>query len=139
MDIDNAGEMGEVDNEIDLTAISEGIESSEDEQDVTNGFDTRLSNKELFMIRCRIMGKVCRVIIDSGSTNNMISEEAVEKLKLERISHANPFKVTWLNKKQHVLVGEQAWVEFTIGKYKDKLLYDIIPMDACHLLLGRSW
>ena len=94
--------------------------------------------RALSRIRCKIMGKVCRVIIDSGSTDNIISEEVVEKLKLERIQHANPYKVTWLSKKQHVLVGEQTWV-FTIRRYKDRVLCDILLMDACHLLHGRPW
>ena len=58
---------------------------------------------------------------------------------MERIPHANPHKVTWLNRKQHFLVGEKAWVEFTIGRYKDKVLYEILPMDACHHLLGSPW
>lgn len=26
-----------------------------------------------------------------------------------------------------------------IGKYEDSILYDILPMEACHLLLGRPW
>ena len=95
--------------------------------------------RSLFRIKCKIMGKVCRVIIDSGSTDNIVSEEAVSKLKLKRISHTNPYKVTWLNKGQDVLVNEQAWVEFSIGRYKDKVLCDVLPMDACHLLLGRPW
>lgn len=30
-------------------------------------------------------------------------------------------------------------VEFEIGEYKDKVLCDIVPMDACHLLLVRPW
>ena len=30
-------------------------------------------------------------------------------------------------------------VEFKIGGYNDKILYDVIPMDVCHLLLGRPW
>lgn len=84
-----------------------------------------------------MLGKVCKVIIDFGSTNNIISMEAIEKLRLKRIPHTNPYQVTWLNKDQHVLVNEQAWVEFSIGKYKDIILCDVIPMDACHLLLGR--
>ena len=25
------------------------------------------------------------------------------------------------------------------SKYKDKVWCDVIPMDACHLLLGRPW
>ena len=86
-----------------------------------------------------MMGKVCRVIIDSGSTDNIVLEEVVSKLKLTRIPHNNPYKVMWLNKGQHVLVNEQAWVEFSIARYKDKVLCDVLPMDACHLLLGRPW
>jgi hypothetical protein len=31
-------------------------------------------------------------------------------------------------------------VLFSIGKrYSDQIWYDTIPIDACHLLLGRSW
>jgi hypothetical protein len=30
-------------------------------------------------------------------------------------------------------------VEFKIGGYNDKILCDVIPMDVCHLLLGRPW
>jgi hypothetical protein len=26
-----------------------------------------------------------------------------------------------------------------IGGYNDKILCDVIPMDVCHLLLGRPW
>ena len=33
-----------------------------------------------FRIKCKITRKVCRVIIDLGSTDNIISEEAVEEL-----------------------------------------------------------
>lgn len=28
---------------------------------------------------------------------------------------------------------------FFIGKYEYEVLYDVVPMHACHLLLGRSW
>ena len=30
-------------------------------------------------------------------------------------------------------------MEFQIGTYKDVVLCDIIPMDVCHILLGRPW
>jgi len=30
-------------------------------------------------------------------------------------------------------------VQLSIGKYKDKVLCDIIFMEACHILLGRAW
>jgi hypothetical protein len=30
-------------------------------------------------------------------------------------------------------------VDTKIGRYNDKILCDVIPMDVCHLLLGRPW
>jgi hypothetical protein len=30
-------------------------------------------------------------------------------------------------------------VALYIGKYEDEVLYDVVPMHACHLLLGRPW
>ncbi|XP_059068531.1 uncharacterized protein LOC131859036 [Cryptomeria japonica] len=47
--------------------------------------------------------------------------------------------MTWLNKGEQVLVSEQSWVEFKIGSYEDKILCDIVPIDVCHLLLGKPW
>jgi hypothetical protein len=38
-----------------------------------------------------------------------------------------------------VSVTKQCLVEFKIGGYNDKVLCDVIPMDVCHLLLGRPW
>ena len=63
----------------------------------------------------------------------------VNKLGLKRYPHPNPYKVSWLSKEQQVVVHEQVNVEFQIGEYKDKIDYDVVEMDACHLLLGRPW
>ena len=30
-------------------------------------------------------------------------------------------------------------MSFSIGRYKDKVLCDIVPMHAGHILLGRPW
>lgn len=30
-------------------------------------------------------------------------------------------------------------MEFLIGRYKDKVTCDIMPMDVCHILLGKPW
>ena len=38
-----------------------------------------------------------------------------------------------------VLLSEQCLVKFKIGIYHDEVLCGIIPMDAYHLLLGRTW
>ena len=77
--------------------------------------------------------------MDSGSTKNIVSIEMVDRLKLRRIPHTTPCKVSWLNKGYNIVVDEKAMVEFEIGEYKDKVLCDIMPMDAYHLLLGHPW
>lgn len=63
----------------------------------------------------------------------------VEKLVLKRLKHPTPYKVSWLQKGHQLLVEEQCEVEFHIGRYKDKVICDIMPMDVCHILLGRPW
>jgi hypothetical protein len=82
---------------------------------------------------------VCKVIIDSGSIDNLVSTDMVEKLELKTTKHPNLYKVSWLQKGHQVMETQQCQVEFKIGGYKDEILCDVIPMDACHILLGRSW
>lgn len=56
------------------------------------------------------------MMINSGSTDNLVSEEVVKKLKLRRVPHRNPYKVSLLTKNQQTIIEEQAWVEFQLGK-----------------------
>ena len=95
--------------------------------------------KALFRTVCKSHGKCCKLIIDSGSTDNLVATKMVEKLGLKRLKHPTPYKVSWLQKGHQLLVDEQCEVEFHIGKYQDKVVCDIMPMDVCHILLGRPW
>jgi hypothetical protein len=93
----------------------------------------------LFRTSCKTKDRVCKVIMDSGSIDNLVSTKMVEKLDLETIAHPNPYKVSWLQKRHQVTITKQCLVEFKIGGYKDEILCDVIPMDICHILLGRPW
>ncbi|XP_074298968.1 uncharacterized protein LOC141629960 [Silene latifolia] len=95
---------------------------------------------QIFRSRCTIKGKVCNLIIDGGSCTNVASSTLVEKHSLPTQDHPCPYKLRWLNKGAEVRVDKQCLVSFSIGKnYVDEALCDVIPMDACHLLLGRPW
>ena len=63
----------------------------------------------------------------------------VNKLKLKSTIHPEPYRVAWLQKSHQVLVKEQHQVKFHIGSYQDEVRCDIIEMDACHILSGRTW
>ena len=94
----------------------------------------------IFQSRCTIGDKVCSLIIDSGSCANVASSTLVEKLGLPTIPHPQPYKIQWLSNGTSLQVAKQVLISFSIGKhYSDEILCDVIPMDACHLLLGRPW
>lgn len=61
----------------------------------------------------------------------------IDKLKLKRYKHNNPYQLSWLQKEHHLLVNEQSLVSLKIDNYNDKTLCDVMPIDACDLLLGR--
>lgn len=94
----------------------------------------------IFQSTCTILGKVCTFVIDSGSCDNLISEEAVQKLALKTENRPKPYKLQWLKKGGEVTVSKRALVHFSVGTtYKDDVWCDVVAMDACHLLLGRPW
>jgi hypothetical protein len=101
--------------------------------------ESSVQRTRIFRIACKTKGWACKVIVDNGSTDNLISTEMVEKLELEMTDHPSPYKVSWLQKGHQVNFTKQCLVEFKIGGYNDKILCDVIPMDVCHLLLGRPW
>ena len=45
----------------------------------------------------------------------------------------------WLNDSGEVKVTKQVTIPFSIGKYIDEVLCDMVPMQASHILLGRLW
>ncbi|XP_035542982.1 uncharacterized protein LOC118343747, partial [Juglans regia] len=95
--------------------------------------------ENLFHTRCFVNNKVCSVIIDGGSCTNVASTYLVEKLTLTTLKHPQPYRLQWLNECGEIKVTRQVLVALSIGKYEDEVLCDVVPMHACHLLLGRPW
>jgi hypothetical protein len=95
---------------------------------------------DIFKTHCSINGKKCNVIIDSGSWENIVSEEAVRKLNLSTTAHPHPYKLGWVNKGSEIMVNQRCVVDFAIGpNYSTSVRADVVPMDASHLILGRPW
>ena len=101
--------------------------------------ENTVQRNKLFWTSYKTKDRVCKIIVDSGSTNNLVSIEMVEKLELETIEHPSPYRFLWLQKGHQLNVTKQCLVEFKIGGYKDEILCDVIPMDVFHLLLGTPW
>uniref|UniRef100_A0A2N9FJK7 CCHC-type domain-containing protein n=1 Tax=Fagus sylvatica TaxID=28930 RepID=A0A2N9FJK7_FAGSY len=101
--------------------------------------DAKQQKENIFHTRCHVNNKVCSMIIDGGSCTNVASTILVEKLNLPTLKHSRPYKLQWLNDCGEVRVDRQVLVTFSIGKYLDEVLCDVVPMHAGHILLGRPW
>ncbi|KAF7801688.1 uncharacterized protein G2W53_040799 [Senna tora] len=73
------------------------------------------------------------------SVTNVASTTMVEKLNLPTVRHPRPYKLQWSNECGEIKVDKQVLVSFSIGKYCDEILCDVVPMHAGHILLGRPW
>src|SRR5207244_5427607 len=97
-------------------------------------------HSHIIFIMC-LIDKYCRVhnIIDGGSYNNLVNVAVVKKLGLTTREHPHPYHIQWFNNNGKVKVTQKARVHFSIGSYHDFADFDVVPMDACSLLLGRPW
>jgi hypothetical protein len=66
------------------------------------------------------------MIIDSGSYTNVASVTLVRKLGLNTIKHERPYQLQWLNECGVVRVNKQAMISFSVCKYKDEVLCDVV-------------
>ncbi|XP_074298843.1 uncharacterized protein LOC141629799 [Silene latifolia] len=94
---------------------------------------------QIFHTKCQVKDKWCSSIIDGGSCTNVASNEMVEKLKLPTTPHPKPYALHWLDDGNKVTITKQVRVTLTMGSYNDDILCDVVPMDACNVLLGRPW
>ncbi|XP_048605811.1 uncharacterized protein LOC125583220 [Brassica napus] len=84
--------------------------------------DDNPQRHNLFHSKCRIDGKVCKFIIDSGSSENVIAEEVVTKLHLPTELHPCPYKLAWLDTNTDLLITRRALISFSVGDvYKDQV------------------
>jgi hypothetical protein len=70
------------------------------EKEQREGSDNEYSwlRTNIFRTRCTSRGKVCQVIIDSGSCENKVSKEMVDKLKLFYETHLHPYQIAWFKR-----------------------------------------
>ncbi|KAL6351054.1 hypothetical protein AAG906_031640 [Vitis piasezkii] len=77
----------------------------------TNIFHTRMEHN----------GRALNVIIDNGSGMNVVSETAVERLGLKTENHPTPYKISWVNEANSVLVKQRCLYRFPIPRLDDML------------------
>jgi hypothetical protein len=68
-----------------------------------------------------------------------VSADFATKIGLMTHPHTHPYYIQWLNNSGKAKVTHTARVHFYIGTHYDYADCDVVPMQACSLLLGRPW
>jgi hypothetical protein len=137
---DHAGNEGTPDEYIDAGA-AEHYESLIVQRVLSAQMEKTEQNQQhtLFQTKCVIKEHSYRMIIDGDSCNNLASSKLVEKLALSTKPHPYPYHIQWLNNSGKAKVTRLVCINFAIGSYHDVVECDVVPMQACHILLGRPW
>jgi hypothetical protein len=97
----------------------------------------KLQRHNLFQIFFVVKNCRVRTIIDGGSCNNLVSADFVAKIGLTTRLHTHPYYIQWLNNSGKAKVTHTTRIHFSIGTYHDYADCDVVPMQACSLLLGH--
>jgi hypothetical protein len=137
---DHAGNEGPPDEHIDA-GVAEHYESLIEQRVLSAQMEKAEQNQrhKLFQTKCVIKERSYCMIIDGGSCNNLASSELVEKLALSTKPHPRLYHIQWLNNSGKAKVTRLVRINFAIGSYNDVVECDVVPMQACHILLGRPW
>ena len=63
----------------------------------------------------------------------------MDALGLRMWKHPQPHCVESMHHTGKLKVTHKVRINFSVGNYTDMVICDILPMDACQLLLGRPW
>ncbi|GKA57227.1 transposon ty3-I gag-pol polyprotein [Tanacetum coccineum] len=101
--------------------------------------DSSQRNK-IFQTKCLVKEKICSVIIDGGSCENLVFGALVKAFKPPTKLHLSPYQIGWIKKGPTLKVTEICKFPLAIRKHYNELVTcDVVEMEACHVLLGRPW
>ncbi|GJT00803.1 putative nucleotidyltransferase, ribonuclease H [Tanacetum coccineum] len=101
--------------------------------------DSSQRNKN-FQTKCLVKEKICSIIINGGSCENLVSKALVKAFKLPTKPHPSPYQIGRIKKGLTLKVTKICKVTLAIGKHYNELVTcDVVDMEACHVLLERPW
>ncbi|GJV69023.1 transposon ty3-I gag-pol polyprotein [Tanacetum coccineum] len=94
--------------------------------------DSSQRNK-IFQTKCLVKEKICSIIIDGGSCENLVSKALVKDFKLPTKPHPNPYKTGLIKKGPTLKVTMICKVPLATGKHYNELVTcDVVDIEACH-------
>ncbi|XP_078447579.1 uncharacterized protein LOC144716327 [Wolffia australiana] len=92
----------------------------------------------IFHTYVKIGGRTYKLMVDSGSCINGISEDTATRLGLPLVPHPTPYQVSWIDAST-IPVKMQCYVPLKMSTYDERVLCDVLPMKIGSIILGRQW
>lgn len=87
----------------------------------------------LFRTIGKVMGKTIDIIIDNGSTSNLILKRQQKLFQLHMEKHPSPHQLGWIKNKDVIKISQTCVVPLSKGKiYAEKITCDALEIDATH-------
>uniref|UniRef100_A0A2N9EKJ2 CCHC-type domain-containing protein n=1 Tax=Fagus sylvatica TaxID=28930 RepID=A0A2N9EKJ2_FAGSY len=101
-------------------------------------------NRDIKCFKCLGSGHIAsqcpnRRVMIMRDNGEVMTESEDDSDGMPELVDASDDDGVWLNDCGEVRVDRQVLVTFSIGKYLDEVLCDVVPMHAGHILLGRPW
>ena len=99
---------------------------------------SKIGSSDLFILEGRVQGRQCRVLIDSGATNQFISTAFAAKLSGHRVDKSVPDPIRLAN--GHILTSNRVRrLAFSMSDYKDQLSFHEVDLEGFDMILGQPW
>ena len=98
--------------------------------------------KRIEPFHVRVISKHTKVdtLFDSGSQENLISEDLVKKLNLETIPHPKPYPLGWICKDENLQISKKCMLCFAItAHFIDTVELYVFPLDITGMVLGSAY
>jgi hypothetical protein len=92
---------------------------------------------KLFHIKIQVKKTNIDALFDSGSQDNIIEVDLVNKLGLEVHDHPIPYPLGWVNKDAEIKVTNKCKIKFVVSvDFIDEVELDVVPLDVCGVVFG---
>jgi hypothetical protein len=104
--------------------------------------ETQQEKERIEIFHIRVISKHTKIdtLFDTGSQENLISEDTTKKLKLETYPHSKPYPLGWICDNAKLHVTRRCKLRFSIiANFIDEVELDVIPLDICGIVLGSPY
>ena len=95
--------------------------------------------KDLFNVDGWVKGKPATFLIDSGASGNYISTQLVERANIQTRPLGKATVVSLADGTKHRINLAAFGLPCTMGEYRDKLHFDVVPLHNHDVILGKAW